>query len=366
MSPYSNLPVRNFWKTGVAAFSPATIEGLYRKRFDISPGTCVATAGSCFAQHIARYLRKRGYSVLDEEPAPVGMPAEVASQHGYGLFSARFANIYVVRRLLQLLQEATGTFQPQDWIWEHKGRFYDALRPSVEPEGLASADEVRTHRERHLRACLRMIRKTDVFVFTLGLTEAWIHKASGTVYASAPSSPSGQYDPDQHIFKNFGVAEIYNDFVELRSIAKSINPDIKFLLTVSPVPLTATASDEHVLVATTYSKSVLRAVAGELYANFDDIDYFPSYEFISSHFSRGAFYEPNLRSVTMTGVDTVMRVFFEQHNAGTPAVAISEENGDEDVVCEEAMLEAFQTNGAARAEPFQTNGSPRDLGLATL
>ncbi|WP_339375331.1 hypothetical protein [Paracoccus yeei] len=34
------------------------------------------------------------------------------------------------------------------------------------------------------------------------------------------------------------------------------------LLTVSPVPLAATTTDNQVLVPTTYSKSVLRSVAG--------------------------------------------------------------------------------------------------------
>ena len=39
-------------------------------------------------------------------------------------------------------------------------------------------------------------------------------------------------------------------------------PKLRILLTVSPVPLTATAGDDHVLLATTYSKSVLRAGRG--------------------------------------------------------------------------------------------------------
>ena len=95
------------------------------------------------------------------------------------------------------------------------------------------------------------------------------------------------------------------------------------LLTVSPVPLTATASDKHVLTATTYSKSVLRAVAGELYDRYADIDYFPSYEIVASPWSRGFFYESNMRSVNAGGVSVVMQTFLGEHDTATAADAVT-------------------------------------------
>src|SRR5207344_451486 len=82
------------------------------------------------------------------------------------------------------------------------------------------------------------------------------------------------------------------------------------------VPLTATATSNHVLVATTYSKSVLRAVAGSLADTYPNTDYFPSYEMIASPWSKGFFYEANMRAVNTGGVAAVMRVFFEQHGTG--------------------------------------------------
>ena len=125
-------------------------------------------------------------------------------------------------------------------------------------------------------------------------------------------------------------------------------------MTVSPVPLAATATDKNVLVATSYSKSVLRAVAGSLSDEFAEIDYFPSYEIISTPFSRRFFYGPDMREVTSTGVDLVMKTFFDEHGAAPagPSTALpSVEHPQarrpvraasaEDVVCEEAFLEAF-------------------------
>ena len=122
--------------------------------------------------------------------------------------------------------------------------------------------------------------QTGLVVFTLGLTETWAHTGSGTVYPTAPGTIAGQIDPDVHSFVNFRAAEIRRDFEAVREVFRAANPDVKFLLTVSPVPLTATASGGHVLPATIYSKSILRTVAGELSEDFDDVDYFPSYLYI--------------------------------------------------------------------------------------
>ena len=68
-NPYKGIPQEAFWRSGVADPAP-DLTNIYRKRFDIGPQDLIATAGSCFAQHIARHLRQRGYRVMDVEPAP--------------------------------------------------------------------------------------------------------------------------------------------------------------------------------------------------------------------------------------------------------------------------------------------------------
>jgi hypothetical protein len=131
---------------------------------------------------------------------------------------------------------------------------------------------------------------------------------------------------------------------------------MRFLLTVSPVPLTATASGEHVLSATTYSKSVLRAVAGQLFSERENVDYFPSYEIITGSLSGAKYFEPNLRSVRAEGVEAAMNTFFAVHDPGGSPMALegdvpvttrtarhtdSDDEETDDVICEEALLEAF-------------------------
>jgi len=317
-SPYTDLPPERFWRSGVSETHPLLVQNLYKKKFDIGRGDKIATAGSCFAQHVANHLRDNGFSVMDVEPPPEILSEEVAKKFGYKIYSARYGNIYTVRQLLQLAHDADKGAVDENDVWEKDGRFYDALRPNIESDGFESVHETIALRRQHLASVKDLFAEMDVFIFTLGLTEAWINKRTGRVYPTAPGTIAGNYDPEIYEFHNFSVDEIVADFTEFSKLVRAANRKCQFILTVSPVPLTATAADEHVLLATTYSKSVLRAAAGALAKRSSRIDYFPSYEIIASPWSKGFFYEPNMRSVSPAGVEAVMRVFFSEHAGRGP------------------------------------------------
>jgi hypothetical protein len=119
---------------------------------------------------------------------------------------------------------------------------------------------------------------------------------------------------------------------------------MKFLLTVSPVPLTATASDNHILSATAFSKAVLRSVAGELSSRFDYVDYFPSYEIISSVTSKINYYEENLRTVKKEGIQFVMSHFnfsIQQRISAENVIETNISRQDIDEICDDILLEKW-------------------------
>ncbi|MGP5124576.1 GSCFA domain-containing protein [Glutamicibacter ardleyensis] len=342
-SPYRGNPRRTYWKTGMRTSSVATIPDLYTKRFDIKESDRIATAGSCFAQHIARYMRSNGYSVLDVEPAPPNLTESGAAEHGYGIYSARYGNIYYTRQLSQLVREAIGERQPKEIVWERDGRFYDALRPSIFPGGHESPELVLAHRKSHLSAVVDLLTQANVFVFTMGLTEGWVSKSDGTVYPTAPGTVAGSFDSEKYEFQNFNYAEVVRDFLEFRIMARRINPRIKFILTVSPVPLAATATESHVLTATTYSKAVLRAAAGEIIRRCADVDYFPSYEVISASYVENSPFDKTGRNVLPEAVEKVMNYFFAEHKpvSNISSRQLQDHVADEQVFCDDALLEMF-------------------------
>ena len=356
-NPYSSYPSKAFWKTGVVEKLTVINYELYKKKYEINDSAKIMTAGSCFAQHIGNRLRDKGFNVLDYEPSAWYFPVEEKSIFGYGIYSARYGNIYTVKQLLQLVKEAFGLWDPQNIVWKNaSGKFIDALRPGIEPDGLDSEEEVLFHRKYHLSRVKELFCDMSVLIFTLGLTEAWIHKSSGTVFPIVPGSIAGEFRADIYEFMNFSYDDVRRDLIELMEILNNQSFEKKYLFTISPVPLTATASGQHVQVATTYSKSLLRAVIGELYNTSPNIDYFPSYEIVTSPWSKGNKFAANQRSVMSEAVDEVMEVFLSQHHNNHikepyPANVIFKDVSNphhevyqNDLVCEEMILELMNKN----------------------
>jgi hypothetical protein len=316
--PYEALPNDRFWRTSVADRHALDITGLWKPKYEVRRRTRIVTAGSCFAQHFSKALVARRYTWLDYEPGPAGMTPEQRKDYHYGTFSFRTGNIYTPRMLLQWLTWALTPAEPPEEVWEKDGQFYDPFRPAVEPGGFASPEELYRSRNDTLAAIAAAVRGSNIFVFTMGLTEAWQNAATGVEYAVCPGTIAGRFDAAAHRFVNHSFALLMGDMTDSLRLMFRANRRLQVLLTVSPVPLTATASGQHVLTATSHSKSLLRAVASELTQSQVRVDYFPSYEIITHPAYRGRFFAQNLRSVLPDGVDHVMGQFFHDQAVAFP------------------------------------------------
>jgi hypothetical protein len=347
MNPYSGLPNHRFWRRSVANVDRHEFDPVVSAKFLIAENDRIATAGSCFAQHISRKLDDIGFNYFVPEHG-AGLPADERSARHYRVFSVRSGNIYTPRQLVQLFDEAFNGREHAEQAWMRPdGRFVDPYRPAIEPAGFADADAVRLSRQEHLQHVRTMFRQADVFVFTLGLTEGWFSKADGSVFPLAPGVSGGTFDPNLHGFVNFTVADVEHDLRTFLDSVKAVNPDIKILLTVSPVPLIATYEDRNVLVSTTYSKSVLRVAAETAYRAYDWVDYFPSFEIITGSFNFGAYYAGDAREVNHLGVAHAMRVFLNNYLPGrrrssrgeTPQAAMPPSTaGGARIICDEESI----------------------------
>lgn len=331
---------------------------LWLPRFPIPRDTRILTAGSCFAQHISRWLTSNGYNWVDTEPASEELTDDERRDGQYGVFSFRTGNIYTAALLRQWVEIALGVRPPVLDTAEEDGRHFDLLRPAVPASGYECGKAAQEALDRTLGAIRKGLKEADLFIFTLGLTEAWANR-DGHVYPMCPGTLRGTFDPGTVHFVNQAYEDVRRDMAEAIRLARTVNPDLKFLLTVSPVPLTATASGDHVLSATIYSKSVLRAVAGDLCRELSGVDYFPSYELISAFPARGRFYEANLRNVTAEGVAHVMSHFSEGIGAtlpstgnGAPLQPAAAQSGKaaEEILCDEVGLESWAPGAADAAE----------------
>lgn len=343
-NPYSELPDYAFWRRAVSGLEHHMVDPITNPRFTFTPESLVATAGSCFAQHISSYLRKHGFSYLVTE-AGEHLNSKEQEEEQYGVFSARFGNIYTPRQLVQLFNEAvSGSSHRAELAWMRPdGRWIDPYRPMVSPNGFSSFVDVLNARRKHLPYVKQMFKQADIFVFTLGLTEAWRNKRDGSVFPLAPGVVGGEYDETCHEAVNFTLTEVIQDLHAFIMGLRMLNPNIKVLLTVSPVPLIATFEDRHVLLSTTYSKSLLRVAAQEIVNQYSFVDYFPSYELITGSFNFGRYYDADAREVTAPGVNHVMRVFSTHYLTNKPALpetAIQHSSEHKRIICDEEQINA--------------------------
>lgn len=333
-NPYKSFDDYAFWKNGVEKSNINFPENIYNPKWKIGDKDKIATIGSCFAQHIAKWLRENGFNVPFYETD--------GFKEDQQMFSANYGNVYTVRQALQLIQESAKERTPSEVAWESGDKFIDAMRPNSIKGGFSSPEEVVNARKSHLYAVNKMVKDFDVLIFTLGLTESWQIEKCKTILPTAPGVLGGKFDPDQYRFLNFKYNEIMDDLHELCDLLKRLrgNREFKLLLTVSPVPLTATASGNHVLLASTYSKAVLRSVAGDFADKHSFAEYFPSYEIVTNPAARSNFFEDNLRSVKMSTVENVMNVF---SSLALDNPVSSSNSGDKfDPDCEDALLEEFE------------------------
>lgn len=350
--PYSELNEFQFWAKAMTIPAPGQISPAVVSPM-ISREHKIATLGSCFAQRVARQIKEAGFGYLVTEPGANGLNETIARKRNYGIFSARYGNVYTARQAVQLFKRAFGTFVPLDTAWQRYGTFVDPFRPNIEPDGFASMEHLFQDRIEHFSCVRKMFQEADWIIFTLGLTEGWRSKHDGAMYPLAPGVAGGQYNPQEHEFINFRVHEIIDDLIELRELIADVNRRAQIILTVSPVPLAATYENRHVLVSSVYSKSALRVAADELERRFDNVTYFPSYEIVTSQSAGGEYFEDDLRHVTRLGVSHVMRVFFQSlcidppNDGGIhPLAQVVDSANCAEVLCDEDLIqESLETSG---------------------
>lgn len=347
--PYRDKPDHAFWSRGVTPVAPEDFDPVIDVPFVIRQDESVAAAGSCFAQHISRFLGAEGFGALVTEARPL---SPGALDVGYGVFPARFGNVYTIRQMLQLFERAYGVYRPLDSAWDFADGVVDPFRPRV--QSFRSVAALEADRSAHLGAVRQMFETCDVFVFTLGLTEAWQRLEDQAVFPLAPGVHGTPADMADYGFINFSVQQMQHDLLDFIDQLRMVNPAVRLILTVSPVSLAATFEDRHVVVSTVASKAALRVVADEVSRLREHVAYFPSFEMITGPQARGRFLADDLREVNEVGVAAVMRVFRRHYLLGGSAaprpsasMATAAEIGPRDaerlrtlaaVVCDEEAL----------------------------
>jgi hypothetical protein len=240
-----------------SGFDRFIIKGWSPDKPFISKAHTITSFGSCFAIHITKYLAERGYSVPIKNPR--------ISDSYVVTFGEGLVNTFAIR---QQIEWGFGEKQFDDQLWFGRNREVVGVDANVR------------------RATEVLFHDTDVFIFTLGLSEIWYNKENGE--ALWGSVPSDIYDEETFGFRVSTVEENRDNLVAIRKIIRKHRPNAKIIVTLSPVPLMATFRPVSCLTASSVSKAILRVAIDEFMRELpeeqDDTYYFPSYEGILNCF----------------------------------------------------------------------------------
>jgi hypothetical protein len=76
--PYRNLPDHRLWRKAISGVPASEVDPFVSAPYWIGINDRIVTAGSCFAQHVARYLRNAGLNFLVTETAHPITPPDLA------------------------------------------------------------------------------------------------------------------------------------------------------------------------------------------------------------------------------------------------------------------------------------------------
>ncbi|MFT8246935.1 GSCFA domain-containing protein [Roseomonas sp. BN140053] len=281
------------------------------KGFSIKVHDRIFTMGSCFARHVEANLERFGFKFATRNPQFFVNPSECSSASG-------FFNKFTTPSMLNEVLWASGekTFPESGYFSDDEGRFYDGQMPA----SFASLERVKAVRE-SVRTVTRDIFSSDIAILTLGLVEAWHDNETNTYLNVAPSGGVIRRHPgrfDLHILDYSSSLKSLNTIYE---IVQATNPHLRFVVTVSPVPLSATFTGKDIATANCYSKSVLRAVAEDFVSGKEGVDYFPSYEAVTESTPLGAWMEDAVH-VRPELVSCVIRYFLQNYLSAEEAGAI--------------------------------------------
>jgi hypothetical protein len=221
----------------------------------------VLTVGSCFADSIGSRLRLNKVNALVNP----------------------FGTVFQPLALAQLLRAAAG--EEQDWqqhVVEARGRWqsYD-FHSTI---GAESPVELLQTIQDTVRRVGDFVRTADAVVLTLGTAWAYRLRETGELVSNLHKLPANLFEKEL-----LTADEIVNGLAEVHALLRRVNPDIRIILTVSPV--------RHVkdtLPLNAVSKSVLRVACHYLSELLPGVSYFPAYELLTDELRDYRFYAADM------------------------------------------------------------------------
>ena len=277
-------------------------------QFKLQRDDKVYAIGSCFARGLESSLISRKIAV--ESAAAEFARLQPANREPSGLGFINKYNTFAILNELRWALDPNAVFPVESIAQVTEATWFD---PHANPSLKLAGFEETLERRSLLQTVTKRIMNCRVVILTLGLAEVW-RDIQADVYINCTPIPSlFKTQPDRYAFHVTGFAENWANLEAIHALLSRYgHPDLHIVVTVSPVPLMNTFSTMDIVLANTYAKSLLRAVAQEWTAAHDNVDYFPSYEIVQNS-DRSTVWEPDLRHVKGAVAHHIMELFLRAY-----------------------------------------------------
>ncbi len=233
------------------------------------------TIGSCFADNIGEHLVRSKFQVTVNPSGTIYDPLSVCR-----ILSSSIA-----------AQPADETlFTERDGIW-YSHNWHSSVHAG-------SREELRDRLSLVTSNIGAALARSNVLMVTLGTAFVHRHLSSGKDIANCHKLPAGNFEK-----RLLEVDEIVSDFTACHQELRSIRPDLRIILSVSPV--------RHVrdtLPLNSLSKAVLRVACDQL-IRLPDVHYFPAYEIMVDDLRDYRFYADDLIHPTPLAITHIWNKF---------------------------------------------------------
>ena len=266
--------------------------------------------GSCFARGLENALIGRQMAV--ESAAPEFVALQPVKKETTGLGFTNKYNTFSILNELRWALDPEAVFPVESIARVTDTTWFDPHVTSV----LELADFEDTLKRRELmRTVTRRIINCRAVIITLGLVEVWRDLQANVYLNYTPPLDLLKAQPERYEFRLTSFTENWATLESIYSLLSCYgHPDLRVVVTVSPVPLMTTFSTLDVIIANTYGKSLLRTAAQEWAAAHDNVDYFPSYEIVQNS-DRAVVWQRDLRHVRGPGTQHIMDLFLRSYLA---------------------------------------------------
>jgi hypothetical protein len=255
----------------------------FRTVFEVGAADCtishhngIAALGSCFAEHIGGRLQAYKFRVALNPFGILYNPASIAG---------------ALERLRSGRPYEAGELFLHQGLWhsfDHHGRYSF-------PDREQALEKINAD----LRDGAVALRQADRLLLTLGTAGVFVVQKTGRIAANCHKLPGDTFER-----RRMSVSEIADCLSPVFEQMKSESPDLRIVLTVSPV--------RHLregFIENQRSKAALLLAVEELCRSYDFAHYFPAYELLMDDLRDYRFYEADMVHPSPAAVDYIWEQF---------------------------------------------------------